>query len=315
MPKIDPYQYLAKGRPYKEQLELRPGLAGVYHEKGNVYASDAHILIKLKQDYPKNLEKKLIGKDGKEVSDMMNGKPTGKKAKPVNYEGVIPSQKTIGSEYATFIIDAKKLKEISKKSNLRTGIYVSFVDKDSGKYISKFDARYLVKVADFIIKTKNPFALLHISNTTKPMLVESEEGLLMLMPVTNYDPDNDYAEIKIEKIVDPEYKSATPTKVKKIREKTTTKPKKTMKPKKDTTMTKKRTTAKSHGSSTTMREASRLLKAQKDDYKKIFREQVKKSKDPKTGAKKAGKIYRNRYGDTATARWKRAVRKANLPTW
>lgn len=79
---------------------------------------------------------------------------------------------------------------------------------------------------------------------------------------------------------------------------------------KPTTMTRKRTTAKAHGSSTTMRDASRILKAQKDDYQKIFRAEVKKSKDPKAGAKKAGKIYRDRYGATATARWKKALKRA-----
>ena len=81
-------------------------------------------------------------------------------------------------------------------------------------------------------------------------------------------------------------------------------------PKKPTTMTRKRTTTKAHESSNTMRYASRILKAQKDDYKKIFAAEVKKSKDPKAGAKKAGKIYRDRYGATATARWKKALKRA-----
>ena len=75
-------------------------------------------------------------------------------------------------------------------------------------------------------------------------------------------------------------------------------------------MTKKRTTAKAHGSSTTMRDASLILKKQKAAYQKIFRAEVKKSKDPKDGAKKAGIIYRNRYGSTAEARWKRALQRA-----
>lgn len=86
--------------------------------------------------------------------------------------------------------------------------------------------------------------------------------------------------------------------------------KRELKTQKPTTMTRKRTTAKAHGSSTTMRDASRILKAQKDDYQKIFRAEVKKSKDPKDGAKKAGKIYRDRYGATATARWKKALKRA-----
>lgn len=60
----------------------------------------------------------------------------------------------------------------------------------------------------------------------------------------------------------------------------------------------------------TVKVASKILDAQKADYQKIFRAEVKKSKDPKTGAKKAGKIYRDRYGATATARWKKALKRA-----
>ena len=56
--------------------------------------------------------------------------------------------------------------------------------------------------------------------------------------------------------------------------------------------------------------ASKLLKLQKEDYQKIFRAEVRKAKDPKQGAKKAGQIYRDRYGATATARWKRALKRA-----
>ena len=81
----------------------------------------------------------------------------------------------------------------------------------------------------------------------------------------------------------------------------------------------KKTTKKSASSTTarrktkasgTMSMAVKILHAQKDDYKKIFRDEVKKSKDPKSGAKKAGKIYRDRYGATATARWKKALKRA-----
>lgn len=419
MPKIDPYKYLSSGRAYNEMRELRPGLAGVYHENGNVYASDAHILVRLKQDYPKNLEKKLIGKDGKEVPEMMNGKPTGKKAKPAGFDRVIPSVKTINEDYAVYAIDPGKLKEKLKGKKVQDDLFVSFVDKDSGKFVSKFNAGYLLKVADFMIKTKHPFALLHFSNSTRPMLVNTEGALLMLMPVSNYNPEQEYAEMKIERILNPQKASTKPTKIEKVRQPATpkpkSKPKNAMKPikikgrgklgelvekvtekynelfhkadasiithiehvaksgeakdlykriawdvaraakyqnwdflpkdrqgfitatdselstlfvqaikksdidkyikrelktKKPTTMTKKRTTAKAHGSSTTMRDASRILKAQKDDYQKIFRAEVKKSKDPKAGAKKAGKIYRDRYGATATARWKKALKRA-----
>ena len=80
-------------------------------------------------------------------------------------------------------------------------------------------------------------------------------------------------------------------------------------PQKPTNM--KKTTRKiTRKAAATMKTASSILKAQKDDYKKIFRTEVKKSRNPKEGAKKAGKIYRDRYGATATARWKKALKRA-----
>lgn len=83
--------------------------------------------------------------------------------------------------------------------------------------------------------------------------------------------------------------------------------------KNDTTMkktTKKSTRKAAASMSTTMKTASSILKAQKKDYQAIFRAEVKKSKNPNEGAKKAGRIYRERYGSTATARWKRALHRA-----
>ena len=56
--------------------------------------------------------------------------------------------------------------------------------------------------------------------------------------------------------------------------------------------------------------AAKVLEAQKKDYQRIFREEVRKAKDPKKGAKKAGEIYRSRYGATPTARWKHALKAA-----
>lgn len=58
--------------------------------------------------------------------------------------------------------------------------------------------------------------------------------------------------------------------------------------------------------------AAKTLKAQKADYQKIFRAEVKKASDPKQGARNAGRIYRERYGATATARWKKALKRGKL---
>lgn len=60
----------------------------------------------------------------------------------------------------------------------------------------------------------------------------------------------------------------------------------------------------------TVKWAQKIYKAQKDDYKKIFKAEVRKGGDPKKAAKKAGEIYRDKYGKTATIRWKNALKKA-----
>lgn len=68
--------------------------------------------------------------------------------------------------------------------------------------------------------------------------------------------------------------------------------------------------SKRRGSNSTVKMASKILKAQKDDYQKIFRSEVKKADGPKEGAKRAARIYRDRYGATKTDRWKKALKRA-----
>lgn len=60
----------------------------------------------------------------------------------------------------------------------------------------------------------------------------------------------------------------------------------------------------------TVKKAQVILSGQKREYQRIFASEVKKSKDPKEGAKKAGRVYRESYGNTATARWQNALKKA-----
>ena len=294
--KIDPYKYIEQD---KKMWLLRPGVAGVYHNDGRQYTSDGHILIRIIQDYPKKYEGKLIGTDGEVVKKFnYDGRKMDEDAKTLNYESVIPQNKTIAKEYFDYSVDIDSLEDIAKKASgksRKTELFdkkVSFVDKNTGKELGDFNPKYIRKVVDFMRWNGLHRILIHKELRTRPLLVYDGMNMLMLMPVVDYNKSG------IRYIVSPADER------KQKREKT----------QKSNNMTRKKTTAKAHGSATTMRDASRILKAQKDDYQKIFRAEVKKSKDPKAGAKKAGKIYRDRYGATATARWKRAVRKANLPT-
>ena len=63
-------------------------------------------------------------------------------------------------------------------------------------------------------------------------------------------------------------------------------------------------------SSNTIKKAQRILEAQKKDYKRIFKAEVRKGGDSKKAAMRAGSTYRSRYGATAKARWRNALREA-----
>lgn len=56
--------------------------------------------------------------------------------------------------------------------------------------------------------------------------------------------------------------------------------------------------------------AQKIYNAQKKDYQVIFKQEVKKSKSPQKAAKKAGELYRDRYGKTASERWRNALKQA-----
>ena len=56
--------------------------------------------------------------------------------------------------------------------------------------------------------------------------------------------------------------------------------------------------------------AQKIYSAQKKDYQIIFKKEVSKSKNSQKAAKKAGEIYRERYGKTAAERWQKALSKA-----
>lgn len=289
MGKIDPWKFVKKS----EKVELRPNLTGLGYKDGYVYSTDGYILLRKKDPYAKKYEGKVISKEGKVVSE-----------KQPKYVDVIPDLKL----YRPWRIDTGRLdltikRGVDHNSKIKKMpryerysvpeiLNVVLYEKDSrnnrqkviaiGLSYAKKLLYYLEKSGTDTIWTKAD------GSTSKPLIAYNKDTLLMLMPVLSSDGNQE-----VHCPIYPIREEKTQTKTQK-----------------SNTMTRKRTTAKAHGSATTMRDASRILKAQKDDYKKIFAAEVKKSKDPKSGAKKAGKIYRDRYGATATARWKKALKRA-----
>lgn len=60
----------------------------------------------------------------------------------------------------------------------------------------------------------------------------------------------------------------------------------------------------------TIKKAVRILNDQKKDYKRIFRNEIRKSKNSRSAAVKAGITYRTLYGSTPQKRWENALRQA-----
>ena len=74
-----------------------------------------------------------------------------------------------------------------------------------------------------------------------------------------------------------------------------------------TKRTKKTSTTKANA---TMRRASKIYDEQKETYQKMLKTKVRQGKKVTTAAKEASKVYKDMYGATPLARWKRAMRQA-----
>lgn len=60
----------------------------------------------------------------------------------------------------------------------------------------------------------------------------------------------------------------------------------------------------------TMRKASKIYEEQKETYRKMLKTKVRQGKKVTVAAKEASKTYKELYGQTPSARWKRAMREA-----
>ena len=62
--------------------------------------------------------------------------------------------------------------------------------------------------------------------------------------------------------------------------------------------------------SATIKKAQRIYDEQKETYQKMIKTKVRQGKKVTTAAKEASATYKQLYGATPTARWKRALREA-----
>ena len=92
----------------KKEKALRPAFTGVYHKNGYKYATDAHILCRLKQNYAPELENNVVLKDGSILSkDEYIRLP--------NYDSVIPTDLR---QYQSIELDIDKFPQWNKESKL-----------------------------------------------------------------------------------------------------------------------------------------------------------------------------------------------------
>lgn len=76
-------------------------------------------------------------------------------------------------------------------------------------------------------------------------------------------------------------------------------------------MEKRKKSTRKHTVSATIKKAERLLKEQKEDFKRIFKAELKrKAGGSKNAAVRAGEVYRKKYGATRKSRWKNALKEA-----
>lgn len=138
MKEIDPKKlYSLLYRDFTNKKDDTYNISCVKHESGYLYASDAHILAKVKYDYPENMEGKAIDANGNEMIPM------------VNYESAIPEKSESDRYLSDEEIDnlrvaAKKVYRIGK-GNFKAVIDLGLphADKWDGEFIVTFKAAYL----------------------------------------------------------------------------------------------------------------------------------------------------------------------------
>lgn len=155
---------------YVSKDDIRPAMCCVLHDSGYKVASDAHILVVLKEEYPEDMEGKLMKKDGTIETENV---------KFPNWRGVIPDPKKMGMvavrlDFAgirKFEADFKAKKKLDK----RMEGYVRV-----GGCLFKLD--YIVKAARFMEHVGTDELMLS-ADSRRMALAVSGDSKMVLCPV------------------------------------------------------------------------------------------------------------------------------------
>lgn len=173
--KFDFYNYVWKD-------DFRPYMTGVFHEDGNKVASDAHILIAMKADYPAEYEGKTLKKDGAFVEEKNGHYP--------KWRSVIPD---LSMDYHPYEIDPQKFYDWLevKRAEYKT---------ENGKG-AKWCEQWRVRVGPAVLKAeffgKMLTAMKELGanqvwakDAWRPVAVKSDKGICILMPLMAGDVDD-----------------------------------------------------------------------------------------------------------------------------
>ena len=317
MAKIDPYKFVETD---KKALSVRPYFAGVYYKDGYLYATDAHIALKMRSDYPKSYEGKIIKKDGTEI-----------KGKYPNINSVIPDMSKMEPYYiddmlrlSHYLDKVKKPRksgaEIAGKiifyphgSNLKFNNSSTYYGNGRFEKPEGFFAldAWLFKKAIFPYMEKEGIMWLYANkqnSDSRAIVAKGQNGLALIMPVMandggeiNFHPDEDFIVRTYSERKKQQTKNNTTMKKSPV--------KRTAKAKKHT-VTAVRSRKSASAKTNTVKKARKILESQKKEYQRMFISETKKGGNTKAAAKRAGSAYRSKYGTTATTRWKNALRKA-----
>ena len=144
-------------------------IAGVYHKDGYTYATDGRFAFKIKDDYPADLESKIIAEDGSVIDARF----------PI-IERVLPSDNQLEVSSLT-LKDFKKARSVT---TAKTRCYLQSIRIDMGE--SKFQALIIDRVIKFW--TAYPDAKLYKNKTDeKQWLLKDKEkdASLVFMPLWN----------------------------------------------------------------------------------------------------------------------------------
>lgn len=169
--------------------DTRPVMCGIYHEDGFKVASESHILVWLKEEYPDNLEGKVLYKDGR-VLDCY---------KYPRWRSVIPTENS-----QVVKIDIAKFREAHNDWKARMRAFKkNATDDNPGRGVVKvadayFDMDSFSRVVDFMDAYGADEIICNGQNNRRAAMVKAGESGCLIMPISGESKDGSKARADVE---------------------------------------------------------------------------------------------------------------------